>query len=321
MKSHMLDRFKNYAMLCRLGGCFFVDNLCSNSSKKAKATWMSFYTLYSLLCVVLYLGIEVGYMVSRIIRRFSLTRAFTRSLLLILHTVITLKGIINFVCIVCGTSKLLTFFEESAQFEKSTNFTASKYCDTNKRRCSFIRRTLVAIALGSTYVIGTVIFVSNLAEELPFRWRLPGQIMGAISVVFFILYDSLPYVVLRGCCEVLAEYVHAQFQVFEGCAGSRPSASRRSAEVETIRLNLCAVRELKDAINDVWEWALVAMSASLVFVLCVVLYSTVDGGLHDMDVALGLTYSTYICLSYLEIAINSQAMKDEVSGLTTMIVY
>ncbi|CAN7947933.1 unnamed protein product [Ixodes hexagonus] len=311
MSSHMLRRFAGYGMLCRVGGCFFIQNFGRKSLEKARVTWKTPYTFYSILCLCFFFWFEAAFIVQKAyILTFS--SSFTRSLLFILHSVVTWKIFVNFSAMVMGSAKLLDLFRKSAAFENSTGFALPR-----KHRWPVLRRCLVLVALIISYAVGIHLFVGDVADELPHQWAVAAKVCGYIAGIGFFLYDSLPFVVLRCCTEVLVDYTHAQLLSFKDCDRSKGACTDLDAprQIETIRINLSRIRELKDTLNDIWKWPLATMSASILFILCILLYTVFDGGIYRKDIWITLTYSVYSTLCFVEMAFVSQALMDETQRL------
>uniref|UniRef100_A0A1S4KRX5 Uncharacterized protein n=1 Tax=Ixodes scapularis TaxID=6945 RepID=A0A1S4KRX5_IXOSC len=312
MSSYMLQRFAGYGMLCRFGGCFFIQNFSKKSLEKATVTWKSPYTVYSILCFCFFFWFEAAFIVQKAYVLTIFSRSFARSLLFILHTVVTYKIFVNFSAMVMGTTKLLDFFRMSGAFEHSTGFRIPE-----KHRWPMARCCLVVAVLVISYAIGIHFFVGEVTNGLPRQWVIAAKVCGYIAGAGFFLYDSLPFVVLRCCTEVLVEYIHAQSLSFRDCDRSKVARTDQDAsrEIENIRINLSQIRKLKDTLNDVWKLPLAAMSASILLILCVVLYSVFDNGLYLRDIWIILTYSAYSTLCFLEMTCVSQALMDEAQRL------
>ncbi|EEC04170.1 predicted protein [Ixodes scapularis] len=313
MSSYMLQRFAGYGMLCRFGGCFFIQNFSKKSLEKATVTWKSPYTVYSILCFCFFFWFEAAFIVQKAYVLTIFSRSFARSLLFILHTVVTYKIFVNFSAMVMGTTKLLDFFRMSGAFEHSTGFRIPE-----KHRWPMARCCLVVAVLVISYAIGIHFFVGEVTNGLPRQWVIAAKVCGYIAGAGFFLYDSLPFVVLRCCTEVLVEYIHAQSLSFRDCDRSKVARTDQDAsrEIENIRINLSQIRKLKDTLNDVWKLPLAAMSASILLILCVVLYSVFDNGLYLRDIWIILTYSAYSTLCFLEMTC-AQRLKDAVRAVPT----
>ncbi|CAN7993381.1 unnamed protein product, partial [Ixodes pacificus] len=313
MSSYMLRRFARYGRLCRVGGCFFIKNFNEKSLEKATVTWKSLYTVYSTLCFCFFFWFEAAFIVQKAYVITFFSRSFAHSLLFILHTVVSCKIFVNFSAMVVGSAKLLDFFRKSDAFEKSTGF-----AQPQKRRSPMVRRSLVIVALVISYIIGIHLFVGDITDELPRQWVIAAKVSGYIAGVGFFLYDSLPFVVLMCCNEVLVEYTHAQLVHFKICDRSKAACSDLDASrhMETIRINLCQIRKLKDTLNTVWKWPLAAMSASILLILCIVLYAVFDGGLFLRDIWIILAYSVYSTLCFVEMTF-AQRLKDATKAVLT----
>lgn len=316
IKSVMQHRLRYNAMICRLGGCFFLDNFGSrNWSKSGNYSRKRFYVLYSAVCLIFYFLFNGWYLVRRAAVILKIAVYFRRCLLLWAHMLVIAKGILNFVSIASATTKLRLFFEASSKFETATAFYAGTGRISRRHRWSLVRQSFIAASLLSSYILCSRLFVVHIAEKLPLEWRVPGHISCHLSTAVFFVYDSLPYLILRECCIVLAEYIHAQFVEFQRKLNLRTSRweAQSPCDVQRIRINLCDIRALKEMMNGVWDWALAAMSSCVLLKLCVDVFACLEVGVGSGDVVAGLSYSIYSSLCFIEIVIVSHALKDEVS--------
>lgn len=313
----MVRGFVFYAMICRFGGCFFIQNFRKQSLDEMKVTWKSPYIIYSTFCFVSLAMFESVFVIGSMSSFSDISRAFTQSVLLLLYGIVMIKVIVNFFSVTFGSTKLLALFRESASFEMATSFEADGWFNNPKeRRSLFFRKVFVIVALVVSCANGLFFFVSTAGEKLPSNWTWVLQAHTVFCGVLFFLYDSLPYIFLRHCCGVLSEYLHAQHQSFQECDRMRKSGSDllSSVQIEKIRFNYCFVRELKQVLNDVWEWSLVVSSATLIIVLCSALYGTFSGSISRREVLVGASYAFYAWYSFVEIAIVSQDMRNNVSA-------
>lgn len=312
----MVEGFVIYAMICRFGGCFFIQNFRKKLLDEMRATWKSPYIIYSAFCFVSLALFEFVFVIGSVTSFSDISRAFTQSLLLILYAVVTIMVTVNFFSVTFGSSKLLAFFRKSASFERVTFFKARRSPSSAERRWSLFRKVFLIIVLAVSCFNGLFFFVSNAGEKMPSKWRRVVQAHAAFCGILFFLYDSLPYVFLGHCCEVLSEYLQAQLEAFHECERLRKKESDflASVQIEKIRLNHCLIRKLKEALNDVWQWSLVGFSATLIIVLCIVLYAIFSDGTNRGEVLVGASYALYAWCSFVEIAIVSQDMRNNVSA-------
>ncbi|CAN7985562.1 unnamed protein product, partial [Ixodes hexagonus] len=313
MSSYMLQRFAGYGMLCRVGGCFFIEHFSKKSLEKAIVTWKTPYTLYSILCFCFFFWFEAAFIVQKAYVLTFFSKSFTSSLLYVLHSIVTYKIFVNFTAMVMGSAKLLDFFRKSGAFESSTGFAVPR-----KHRWPLLGRCLVVVALVISYAVGVHLFVGDVAYELPHQWALTAKVCGYFAGIGFFLYDSLPFVVLRCSTEVLVEYTHAQLLSFKKCDRHNIACTGLDAprQIETIRINLSLIRELKDTLNDIWKWPLAAMSGSILLILCIVLYTLFDGGVYRKDTWIILTYSVYSTLCFVEMTL-AERLKEATRAVRT----
>ncbi|EEC13731.1 hypothetical protein IscW_ISCW011824 [Ixodes scapularis] len=323
MKSLMLHRFYAYGLLCRIGGCFFIQNFNRHSLDKARIAWKSLYTLYSALCVLFSFGFFIWFDVAFIIREastaYGLSGLFSETLSLTLHAVVSSRILINLSLMIAGSGKLLDFFRRAVIFEQTTGFEPAKCCAPLSRKpgWSLLRRTLVVVTLATSYVLLVNFYIVHYTGAISPEWALTSKVVGSIAAVFLFLYDSLCYVVLRCCSGVLLEYVSAQLRAFQDCSKPKDILPQMQAsrQLETIRLNVCSIRELTQILNSIWKASLAGKCAGIILANCVVLYSMFHDGVFKRQIWVTLSYCAYSSLAFLELVFISQALIDETQEL------
>ncbi|XP_037581677.2 uncharacterized protein LOC119464853 [Dermacentor silvarum] len=134
----------------------------------------------------------------------------------------------------------------------------------------------------------------------------------------FILCGSTMYVSATCFCEVLVQYVKAQVTAFEECQAtwaSRMALRDAAAKIEAVRVNVCKIRALKNAVNDVWGPAIVTSSACLVGMLCTTLYRSFYIRVVHEDAWLRFTYTVYSALCFVDMVLVSSDLGSEVENL------
>lgn len=314
--SVMVKRFAFYGTIYRLCGCLFICNLRGETLETAQTSWKTLYSVYSAFCFTFYVVFQSVFVIPSAYLSAE-ANAFSISLHLLLHAVVVLKFAVNFISLACGSSKLLDFFRKAAVFEKTSEYSPCKTCSTAKRRRSMVRGIVVFLASASYYVIVARALVVRTRKHLPSRWGPVVVVLGSVVDAFFLVCDSLPYVVLRCTCEVLVDYIHAQVEAFQGCCDVSlldvEGARTNMETADRVRLNMGTIRELKTAMNDIWQLALVVAGGAILLVTCGVLTVALEHGLFDAEALAGVAYAIYSSLNFLELAVTSQAIKDEVS--------
>lgn len=314
METLMMQRFALYGTLCRIGGCLFVQNWWKRNIVKPTSEWRSLYTLYSAIGFCGFLFFEGAFVLRRYLVA-DIAFLHAKSTNLVLEAAMMLKLFYNFVAMVVGTPKLLAFFNASLDFEKITGLLRYKPRGIRERRLSLFRRSLVLLTLIGASIFGLRYDVFTVANDLQPGWRVPVMVASVVGGGFYFLYDVLPYVVLIPCCEVLVEYVHTQIVEFKSCGGFQTFRSSPDAttQVETIRINMCRIEELKGMLNGIWRWALMTSSGSLVLYVCIVVNAYFDDAGDSSGIWVKITHALLSSLTTAELAFVSQRLKDEVS--------
>lgn len=276
--------------------------------------WKSLYLFYSIFCLMSVVCFKLIFVAHKVRLYFHISHVLTRSLLLILHTVISGKAIVNLFSILCGSSNMLAFFRQSQSFEDASGFLTVKTRRLNRDKWSRCRCLGVVLALTNCYAVAVFVYVVNFEKNWSFHLLAAAKVYGFLSAGILLFYDCLPHLILRRCSEVLREYMIAQLESLQSCKGSTPFLSEPEAarQIEKIRLNWCAIRNLKTSINAIWECSLLTSSAGLIIVLCIALYAMFDVGVYRSDVWTVIAYTVYASFAYLDTALLSDAMKHEV---------
>ncbi|CAN8014456.1 unnamed protein product [Ixodes persulcatus] len=318
MCSFMQRQFIPYAILCRLGGCFYIQNF-RKPLENAKVTWKTLYTAYSTLIVSFFFAFEISSIIKISFVFRDLPRAFTASLMLLLRFMLCFKILVNTATMATGSSRLLEFFKKSSTYETISGFSPASRGARGlwRHRWSFFCRSLVVLGVISTYVMLTMYFTVSLMKLLPANLRFLGIPSGVLFGVNYIVYDALPYMVLRSCSAVLVDYLQAQVESFESCCKSQYVRCDRQLlrQLEVIRYNLGVIRDLKNSLNAIWHVPLAAMSAGLILLVCVVWYAIFYEGLFAPQVPLSASYCLYSSFAFIDMACVSQALTDQAQKL------
>lgn len=169
----MIRGFAVYAVICRFGGCFFIQNFRKKSPEEMKIVWKSPYIIYSALCIASLAVFESVFVIGSVISFSDLNRSFTQSLLHILYSVVIITVIVNFLSVSFGSKKLLAFFRKSASFETATCFKPCGYVRSAEERWSLLRKVLLQIVLGISCFSGLFFIVSGAGVRQPkCRWAI-----------------------------------------------------------------------------------------------------------------------------------------------------
>ncbi|CAN8022607.1 unnamed protein product [Ixodes persulcatus] len=316
MSSFMQRQFIPYAVLCRLGGCFFIPNF-TKPLENSNVVCRSVYTAYSAFIILLCFSFQVVLIVQRahVFRDFS--HDFSLSLMLIVRTILNLKALLNAFIMATGSATLLEFFRKSSAFEKTTGFSPATQGVRGiwRNRWSFFRQTLVVIGAVTAYVVSTIPFIISLTKMLPTDLHFLRKLGAVIVTAYYLLYDALPYMVLRSCSAVLVEYLQFQRKKIERCCELKSfhDTTQLSGQLEVIRHHLGHIRDLKDFLNNIWQVPLAAMSAAILLFACVACYAMFHDGLNAQDIPLAVSFCVYSSLAFVDMTLVSQALHDEVS--------
>lgn len=269
---------------------------------KADVRIISLYTFYSAAWVLFSTSLS-AVLVCRIFLLSDIARSFTRSIMFILNNVVIIKIVLNFACMTMGSSRLLLFLRHSQAYEKSASFVPLE--DRGRRLRFRLRKIASLVVLVIVYGMAIRIYVNSAMQDSREQWRIPVLVCSFFTLLVFLFYDSLAYVILSSCSAVLAEYLRVELVALGRC--------RTPRRVEEVRLRLSIIKKLRRSLNEIWHPALAVWSACLILVLCITLYTIFDGDIGQPEVLVALAYSAYASMSFADLAILSQCLSDLVS--------
>ncbi|KAL1433624.1 hypothetical protein MTO96_012450 [Rhipicephalus appendiculatus] len=318
-RSLMLRSFVGYARFYRFFGCLFISGINDKTLKTCKVTCKSVYTLYTLVWLTILVCIEGDLLMRKFRGIANSTGTFALSLEIITFTIAISKVVANTACLVLGSGRMLKFLRDAGKFERSTALVVPR--KFAKRSSSWLRVTVRLAVLVS--LVGTSISVA-LSHRTGFAsyrkdWHPLLKVLAVCSSVVFMVYESSMYVTVTCFCGVLLQYLKAQIAAFDECrrmsSASYIAVRDAAARIEAIRLNVSRIKEFKDVVNDLWCPAIVTSSVSLVAVLSMALcrfYNILRG---DRRAFLGVTYSAFGALCFVDMVLLSSELGSEVRYL------
>ncbi|KAH9380343.1 hypothetical protein HPB48_016097 [Haemaphysalis longicornis] len=311
----MMEHFWKWGMVCRFLGCLFIAGFWDRSLKTAEVKVLSPYAVYSAACLAGVVAYEMGVVVLNMYLLPDVAGSFSKSILLIVYTVVLVKIIVNALCMALGSSKLLQFLREAEAYEKATSFGHSAGSDVCRRNWrTQACRWVSAAALVASYGMAMTIYTRNFMQGRDDPWHIFIKVVGFFSELILFFYDSVAYIVLGSTAEVLVEYLRALSVSLDTCERTslQLCCTLCPRRVEEIRLNLSRIQALRRCINDIWHPAITATSACLVWNLCTTLYAVFDVGFTTPDIWLSVTYAVYASLGFFDIAVISEDLRDQV---------
>ncbi|KAK8787562.1 hypothetical protein V5799_022662, partial [Amblyomma americanum] len=289
----MMKRFRKYIIICRLFGCLFIDGIWDRSLKKARVRMIGIYTLCTVAWILLSLAVSI-ILIGKLFLVSNIAQSFTKSLLFIVNSVVTTRIILNFGCMVRGSSRLR---------------------DSADKWRTQARKFLSMLALLVSYGLIIRVPVASLIQGEEKWWRLGAMIANIFTAFVLLFYDCIVYIVLSCCLDVLADYMRALVATLSGKDSRMGPYLQTRHEIEKVRLSVSTIKSLKRSINEMWHPALAVWAACLILIVCITLYAIVAGDFVHPDVWLPMAYSVHASISFADIAILSQALSDEAQYL------
>lgn len=325
----MARGFRFHGRLCRLCGCFFIRNLFKHHDQHAppKAVWKSWYTLYSCGCIA-FLCWEVvddivhdGYRVAK--SRYILDS----SLSMVASAVALVKIIVNLASLFRGSSKIIDFYARASAFEKRIGMPSCECCAPRRYFWPDARRACLCVIYCMAFAIAALLvprtLESTLSNGLNSSWeRSYLWIRFMVASVFYYSYDNVHTAMLRSSCQVLVEYTKVQLQVLEECVARGHTDQSLTpchgddvpTRLEAVRMNVCEIQQLKNAVNDVWNWPLVINGIFVLLLLCTSVYYLCTDGLGDRENYGSWFYAAYTTYEFVSLTFLSQSLSNMVSG-------
>nr|XP_050048449.2 uncharacterized protein LOC126544938 [Dermacentor andersoni] len=312
MTSFMKQHFKWYGRICLVSGVAFVQISGTSKGPGSKTPLKSLYLLYSIFCFGLFATIQVFYIYQVSLEVFDNVQDFTRSLYVLLFIVLTLKIIVNVCCVAIKSRSLSDFFKSSTKYEIAVGFIAPKYCGQSTT-CVTVRVLMslafIANVSASTYL--SFEFVDYLMCNRTLDVFLKAVCFGG-NFLFYV-YEMVHFILLRPCAEVIRLYIRHQHDLLQPVVDGRCNAplAKRSKDIEMIRMNLCSIVALKDQLNAIWGWCIMASGAVVLLVSCICIYSVFVEEFSTVQHLLTIMYSISSALDFVDIANLSQQMMNE----------
>ncbi|KAH7934150.1 hypothetical protein HPB49_021912 [Dermacentor silvarum] len=319
----MIRNFKAYRHLLRFFGCFFIQDLTENAYPRARVTWWTSYTLYSLAWFSSTVYIESEYIAAAVYDIMS--GELVASVMAFLRMTVVTNIVINIVSMTLGTRRLLEFFRNCARYEKSAKFRSPTARESRKSRWHI--RLIRTVGLAAVFMAyGTILRVYYGPGGIRAQWSALSKAVGVASLAVSMFYRWLMYITLSSTCEVLVLYVRHQRAVFEECCrkdattssgivaamattGPKPSPPWM---VESVRVNLSRIRELKASINDIWGLALAVSAMTTLLMKCAALHKVINSGGHGIVTLLMSLQAIHSTTRFCELAFTSQSLYDAV---------
>ncbi|KAH6924730.1 hypothetical protein HPB50_023433 [Hyalomma asiaticum] len=313
MVSAMASRVSPRARLCRTAGVFFIDNLQCANSRDVVVRWKSWYTLYSACCLLTFALAELYFVANNTVRFYTSVRSFTKSLVLVIPTVISFKVVVNIASSVFGSRTMLQFFKMSAEYEMRAAFDGRKY--RFRCRVSYALRFFIVVSFFVHLVANANITVKllNVQADSLFDFVLKGAML-LFNLLLF-TYDMLHFIMLRPCCEVLIDYVHQQQDHLKSilAIGEKQivGITAFAIDLDRVRLNLSSIANLRRVLNSAWQFSIMASAVGLLIVACICIYSFFDDGVPTDQLLLTMSYCGYATIDFVDVARLSQTMANE----------
>lgn len=204
----MLKRLYSLAIMWRVSGCFFVANLDPHDIDRARVTWKSFYTLYSLLCASILFSFRMLQMWAGSHGETDSRGALSTSLLEIMRNVIGLESLVAFVVMTIRSRAVLRFLNNASAFEASVIvpvFHRAKKPYPVPYVCHIV--SFACVVLYSVGHMGWLVITTYRHMTTTQTLQL---LYGLAANALYLASDYGNKATARAVCEVLVDYVRIQ---------------------------------------------------------------------------------------------------------------
>ncbi|KAL1433567.1 hypothetical protein MTO96_012401 [Rhipicephalus appendiculatus] len=308
---------KLHGRLGQLCGCFFVRGIFSGVQEQARRVrCRSWYTIYSCACVALVTWIWADTMASWTVEWSGHRERIDNSLHITIHTLVFFRVAMNCVCMLSGSTKLVSIYQLAYVYEKRTGLTPCECCSTQKIFWADVRRCC-------GWVIYAILVTWTEPQGLHERKNAVTQTIFWINTVpltlFWLVYDTMYSVALKTSAQALCMYLEHELQALTFLTSDKVFSFNRHAHmarrIEEVRLNVFTVIRLKRAINDIWVWSLLATSVFTLVVPCICMYEACYAAYAPEQQYATIIYTTYVAYEFFTLALASQCLINGIERL------
>ncbi|KAL1422203.1 hypothetical protein MTO96_022336 [Rhipicephalus appendiculatus] len=322
--SNMLRSFSLQARICRLCGCLFVKDMFAKPPRSLPGLqcilglrkWSGFTgtpctprRASPSSC-----GSRRTWSRGHAIELSDIHRFFTKSLLVLLHVVVIIKACCNFFTMAIGARRIVEFLQKADAFEKEVGIPSCQCCGQRAFFWTDLGGIVTFIAYFVSYTSALIHQEQKVDRDGQLSAReIANRVLGFFAAFLFFTYDSVNF--------VLERYVLYLKHCIDGCVGCKVVGSEEEAaqKIQAVRLHLCTVLELKNAINSIWHRSIVVSCVGLLLVTCISLYTIITEGLRKTELWIAIGYSAFTSYEFLELARVSQSLSNAVQYLHSTI--
>ncbi|KAH6923950.1 hypothetical protein HPB50_010014 [Hyalomma asiaticum] len=317
MSSFMRRHFKWYEVICKSCGLAILRSPgTADSDADVNHFWNKLRIIYSVVCLSVCASVELSYVYQLWLAVFVHDRVFTTALYVLIYVACASKVALNTCVALVKARSLQTLLRESCKYERSVQFVAPK----NRRTLTpthCVVRPLLLVAFAANVCTSSYLSF-KFVDRLGYGPALRAVVMlASIAGNFlFYVYDTVSFLVLRPCCEVIRLYIEHQHEVLRCIVKitrtQNAGQEKRARLVERVRLNLCTVSHLKGTLNQIWGCSIAVSGAVLLCTSCIGIYLNFVEEFWTPDHLLNILYTVSTSLDFLDITNLSDSMVREV---------
>ncbi|XP_070383676.1 uncharacterized protein [Dermacentor albipictus] len=305
----MSERLYSVAIMWRVSGCFFVANLDPRDLDRARVTWKSVYSLYSLLCAFILFSFRMLQLWAGAFGDTDSRGALSTSLLELMRNVIGLESLVAFVVMAVRSSTILRFLRNASAFEASVSvpgFHRAKRPCPVPYACHVL--SFACVVLYSAGHIGWLLIAT-------YRHMATSQILellyGVTANALYMASDYGNKATARAVCEVLVDYVIIQADIL----AQKQKSGLHLKDVEELRTNMSTIQTLKEEINMALNPCIVFYCLRAFSVFSISGYMLVKLGFSQVISALILFYLLNVAFGLTDLAYVSHALEKETENV------
>ncbi|KAL3183732.1 hypothetical protein MRX96_033811 [Rhipicephalus microplus] len=305
----MSDHLYGLALMWRASGCLFVSSLNSRNLDRARVTWKSFYTLYSLLCASILFSFRIRQIWQGTNNVSDSKGALTSSLLAIMRNVIGLESLVAFIVLSVRSGAVLRFLRKASTFEASMNVPA---CHRVKRQYLLPYAChVLAFAAVNLFTLGLYGWALIRAYSVLSTAQILHAFYAIAANALYMASDYGNKATARAACEVLVDYIRIQVDILDQKRESNESRLK-IRDLEDVRVNMATIQSLKDEINVILNPCIFLFCLRSFSVLCIAGYMLARLSFSQDISMLVLFYLLSNAFALIDLAYVSHAMENEI---------
>lgn len=288
----------------------------SNDEEGATLTWSRFYYLHTAFCITIFISGEALFFWNTPLGALREAGDFTKYVHVMFYAVLRIRLLLNIYVLLARSNLFLDFFKQSLRYEKLVSFRPPRRGKYTLTR--FVLRCVLLVAFIGNVCIGTYVCFGFLnRHEYRSLVTLLFKAFFLLSCFLFYVYDMVHFLVLRPCLEVLVLYIRHQHRSLRHIlqrSFDTPSAVR-IRKLQQITINLWIIQGLRNALNNIWQYAIWITISTAIAGMCTTIYTAFDKEVHPPERVLVTIYAVSVAGDIVDISALSHGLVEEMRNI------